>query len=137
MERFIPVRRHWPVLTCVGVLLLLVQLFAVVYEHTGPTRYFAWAPNDYAVEYHLQVRIHGSTLTPAEIAARYRLPQRSVADTFTPHTGFLSLYEAPVQQLIDTLRQREQTYGKRDGAQVLLRYRVDGRAYQEWQWPPR
>ena len=120
----------------IGWALLLAQLLWVVWVHFGPPpggqswatralqgcsaepsscrRYFAWAPNDYIVDYTIEVTVDGRRLASGEVAARYRYAQ----------TG---IYEAPVQQLIDTLRRYEQTYGRHDRARVILRYSINGR----------
>ena len=38
-----------------GCVVLAIQLGLVGYEHLGSTWYFAWAPNDYVVQYTLRV----------------------------------------------------------------------------------
>ena len=108
--------------TKIGVLFLLLQLGCVVYAHFGPSRYFAWAPNDYIVEFNLQVVVNGRVLSSDESSARYRLPGNGV-------------YEFPAQHIIDAIQQYEQTYGREDHAQVLLTYRLNGGDKRQWRWP--
>lgn len=47
----------------VGIAALAVQDGLVAYEHLGPTRYFAWAPNDYVVQYRLTATVDGHRLS--------------------------------------------------------------------------
>jgi len=105
-----------------GITFLLLQLGSVVHARFVPSRWLAWAPNDYAVWYRVQVRIKEHLLSAGEIRQRYRLPAGVV-------------YENPAQNLMDIVRQREQTYGWDDRAQVVLFYRPNGGPTQQWQWP--
>jgi len=105
-----------------AVSLLLLQVVSVVYARFVPSRWLAWAPNDYAIGYKMQVRIHGQPLSPTEIAKRYSLLPEGV-------------YENPAQNMIDIIRQNEQTYGRKEQAEVELAYRPNGGPVQEWRWP--
>jgi hypothetical protein len=107
----------------VGALFLLLQVANMVHARFVPARWICWAPNDYATWYRLDVRVNGRSLTPAEIEERYQLPGEYV-------------YQNPPENIEDILRQYEQTYGKKDHAEVLLLYRVAGGPPQQWQWPP-
>lgn len=106
----------------IGIVFLSLQLGMVLYARFVPMRYFCWAPNDYMVEYTLEVTIDGRTLPPLESRQRYRLSDQGV-------------YENTVTHLIGIVRQYEQTYGRRDHAQVVIRYRVNGRQEKAWRWP--
>ena len=107
----------------VGIVFLLAQVGAVIHARFVPSRWLgAWAPNDYAVWYRLQVRIHERPLSTDEVGQRYGLRAESV-------------YEYPPQNLMDIVRQREQTYGHADNAQVVLTYHVNRGPTQEWRWP--
>jgi len=102
--------------TLLGVVILLAQVGAVVYAHaSGPRRYFAWAPNDYAVKYSITTVLHGRRLRPAEVLSRYGYPQQG-------------LFEDPAQRLIDYVDRFEETYGRDDHAAVVIRYSIDGHA---------
>ena len=105
----------------IGIAFLLFQLSMVLYARFVPSRYFCWAPNDYMVEYSLQVTIGGHQLNPQQTFRRYRLPEDG--------------YQAPVQHIIDIVQQYEQTYGNNDHARIVMRYRVNGREEKEWRWP--
>ena len=105
-----------------AICLLLLQIVSVIHARFVPSRWLAWAPNDYAVGYELQVRISGRRLSGDEVGKRYELPSEGV-------------YENPAQNLIDIIRQREQTYGRNDQAEVVLVYRPNGGSPQEWRWP--
>lgn len=92
----------------------------MTYEHVaGSRRYFAWAPNDYAVVYTVSARVGRHTLTPSQIQQRYHLAARG-------------LFEDPPQRLIDFLNHYEETYGVGDHAQVRLVYSLDGHPQRTW-----
>lgn len=105
-----------------GICLLVLQIVSVVHARFESSRWLAWAPNDYAVGYRMKVHIAGRDLSADEIGKRYQLLSEGV-------------YENPAQNMIDILRQREQTYGRNDQAEVLLVYRPNGGLPQEWRWP--
>lgn len=114
---------------------LSLQGLAIVQQHLGPTRYFAWAPNDYIVQYEIRVDMGDRFLTGAQISARYR----QLYGTSAGSSGALALsgvYEAPPQQLIDELQQYERTYGRSDHARVTLIYTQDGNRPQTWTYSP-
>ena len=110
--------------TIIGVAFLSFQLVMIVYARFVPARYFCWAPYDAQSEYTLHVTIDGRPLTPQEIRRRYRRPKH----------GFDN---RSIQHLIDIVQGYEQTYGAGHHAQVVMKYRVNGRQEQQWQWPPR
>lgn len=111
-------RRWW-----LGAAFLAAQLVWVLIVHAAgmPTRYFCWAPNDYMVTYQIQVSEYGHALTPAAIQARYGV-------------AAAGLYQDPAVRLEDTIRQYEQTYGRGDGAHVILTYSLNGGAQEVWSW---
>jgi hypothetical protein len=105
-----------------AICFFLLQIVSVIYARFVPSRWLAWAPNDYANGYKMQVHINGRDLSANEIGTRYQLLPEGV-------------YENPVQNLVDIIRQREQTYGRNDQAKVVLAYRPNGGPVQEWRWP--
>jgi hypothetical protein len=105
-----------------GSVFLLAQAALVVHAHFVPSRWLCWAPNDYAVEYQLHVKAYGRELNPAEVQTRY-------------HVADHGWYENPAANIMDIVRQYEQTDGAKDAAQVLLTYRLDGGQTREWRWP--
>jgi hypothetical protein len=131
-----------------GLAILVAQVGSVAYAHFGPAahgqswvrktldgcsaepvacrRYFAWAPNDYAVKYRLKVRADGRTLTFAEALRRYHLPPSK--------RGEKAYWEDPPQRLIDTIKAYEESQGGRATRSVVLRYSVNGGARHEWRW---
>lgn len=118
----------------IGVAVLSLQALAIGQQHFGPTRYFAWAPNDYIVQYEIKVNVGGQDLTSTQIGNRYR----HLYNPSTSSAGKLALtgvFESPPQHLIDELRQYEETYGRSDHAQVTLTYNLDGRAAETWKYP--
>ena len=84
-------------------------------------RYFAWAPNDYSIDYRIDATVNGRSLSGPEILDRYRLPQ----------VGF---YEDPLQRLEGVLRRRELAYGGADRVVIVLEYELNGRAPAAWRW---
>ena len=105
-----------------GISLLLLQVVSVVHARYVPARWLAWAPGDYAVGYRLRVHVGGRDLSGDEIWQRYHISQEGV-------------YENPAQNIMDIVSQRERTYGRNDHAAVVLIYRPNGGAPQEWLWP--
>lgn len=106
-----------------GITLLLMQMAAVVHARLVPSRWLgAWAPNDYAVRYRLQVHVDSCLLSADETGERYGLRAEGV-------------YENPVQNLMDIVRQREETYGREDHARVVLTYHRNRGRLEEWRWP--
>lgn len=105
-----------------GLCLLLLQIVSVVHARFVSSRWLAWAPNDYALDYRLHVNVDGRGLSGDEIGKRYHLPPQG-------------LYENPAQNLIDMVSQRERTYGRNDHAEVVLQYQPNGGEVQEWRWP--
>jgi hypothetical protein len=103
--------------------LLLFQLGMIGYARFVPTRFFCWGPYDSQNKYEVQVVLKGRELTRPEVEARYRIPQR----------GYDSRAIAHVMKI---LQQYEETYGRSDQAIVKLRYTVNGKKEQVWQWAP-
>jgi hypothetical protein len=113
-------RRGVRFLTVIGAVILLAQLGNVLYAHVaGSRRYFAWAPNDYAVVYTITTEVQGRRLTPAQVKERYEIDAHG-------------LWEDPPQRLIDYLNRYERTYGASEHAHVVLRYSLDGHKEQTW-----
>jgi hypothetical protein len=110
--------------TIVGGGILLFQLVMIGYARFVPSRYFCWAPYDIQSEYRLDVSIGGRNLTPAQVRSRYRRPRQGVDNR-------------SIQHVMDIVQQYEETYGSADHAQVVMKYRINGKAEQEWQYPPR
>ena len=104
-----------------GVAVLALQVGLVVYEHLGPTRYFAWAPNDYVVQYRLTATVDGRHLWPAAVRRRYHLAPRGI-------------WYFPAQHIIDDVQQYDRTYGSADRVRVTLAYRLNGHAQRTWRW---
>ena len=108
----------------IGVAFLLLQVASAAHAQFVSSRWLAWAPNDYAVWYRLQVHLEGRDLSPSEIARRYGLAAEQV-------------YENPARNVMDIVQQREQTYRQNDPAEVLLIYRPNGEPPREWRWSAR
>jgi hypothetical protein len=110
--------------TIIGAGLLLFQLVMIAYARFVPARYFCWAPYDIQTQYKLDVLVGGRTLTAAEIRRRYRRPKQGVDNR-------------SMQHVMDIVRQYEETYGRHDPAQVVMKYRINGKEEREWQYPAR
>lgn len=106
-----------------GVLVVVSQLGIVLVSHVGSSccaaRYFAWAPNDYSVDYVISARVNGRLLNASEVNARYQDRQR----------GY---WEDPPERLIHELRATELTYGARDHTVLTLRYRLNAHPWTVW-----
>src|SRR5438105_15060448 len=103
--------------------ILLFQLVMIGYARFVPSRYFCWAPYDIQSEYRLDVSIGGRPLTANQIRTRYRRPKQGVDNR-------------SIQHVMDIVQQYEETYGRGDRAQVVMKYRINGKAEQEWRYPP-
>jgi hypothetical protein len=101
----------------IGQTFLFVQLGWVIFSQFGSARWLCWAPNDYAVEYHLVVTKDGERIT-----RRYNIPDQG-------------LYENPAQNIIDLIEQYERTYGWKDHVEVDLTYRNSGGPESHWHYP--
>lgn len=107
-----------------GFSLVLAQLIYVLTVHLSnccAERYFAWAPNDYSIVYHITATVNGRRLNATEVLDRYRIAQ----------SGF---YEDPVERLEGVLRSRELAYGRIDRVSLLIQYRLDGHPPSDWRW---
>jgi hypothetical protein len=102
---------------CVGLAFLFFQLAWVVFTQFGSARWLCWAPNDYAVEYQLDVMKDGQRVT-----GRYHIPEKG-------------LYENPAQNIIDLIEQYEKTRGRNDDVEVNLTYRNSGGPEFHWHYP--
>lgn len=108
----------------IGLGLVLAQLTYGLVVHLSnccAERYFAWAPNDYSVDYHIAATVNGQKLSSAQILGRYRIAQ----------TGF---WEDPVERLEGVLRRRELAYGTADSVSLVVDYTLDGHAPAQWHW---
>jgi hypothetical protein len=111
--------------TAFAIVFLLLQLGSVIYARFTPRRYFCWAPNDYVVEYHVDVTVHGRPLTPQEVVARYHSSPE-----------YEGRVEYPAEHLIDNIEQYEETYGRNDHAEVRLTWKYNGHPeLRHWKWP--
>jgi hypothetical protein len=104
------------------VFVVAVQLGVVVLTHTSSccsARYFAWAPNDYSVDYTIAASVDGRTLTRAQVLSRYGVAQ----------TGF---WQDPPARLIHDLRAAEVSRGSGHQTVLHLRYRLDDHPVTVW-----
>jgi hypothetical protein len=108
----------------VGIGLLALQAGAVVHARFSSARYFCWAPHDSQTEYRIEAMASGEPLDDATLGRRYRFPPTGVEAYSSQH-------------VLDIVRQYEETYGRDDEVRVVVRYRVNGGAPQEWRWPVR
>lgn len=87
-----------------------------------PARYFCWAPFDMQTDYQLEVTLHGRKLTPQQIRERYRRPAKGTDNR-------------SVQNLIDILQGYEEKYAGANRAEILMRYRINGKEERQWRYP--
>jgi len=110
--------------TLVGVGLLGFQIFMIGYARFVPSRYFCWAPMDSQNLYSITVVTADRELDAEEIETRYRQPAEG------------GNWQA-IQHVLDKIQQYEETYGRGDGARVVVTYTVNGGPEETWTWPPR
>lgn len=101
--------------------MLAFQVGAISYARTVPSRYFCWAPFDLQTSYKLRVTVNGRELSPSEIQARYRRPQKGNDNRSTQH-------------LIDIIEGAEQRYHPDDRTDVVMTYQVNGKQEQQWHY---
>jgi hypothetical protein len=103
-----------------GAALLLFQLAMIVQARRTTARYFCWAPFDMQTEYWIGASVNGKELSAAEIRSRYRRPAHGVDNR-------------SVQHVIDIIEQVERRLSAA-GAEVTMRYRINGKPEQTWRW---
>jgi hypothetical protein len=108
--------------TILATTYLLLQIVMLVYARIEPDAYFHWAPFDTQSEYRISVKIDGRVLSSEEVSQRYQEPSQGI--------DFHS-----IEHLLQLVRQYESTYGKKDKAIVMVRYRINGGAMKHWLWP--
>jgi hypothetical protein len=118
-------RTRFPASDAACAALLVVQLAGVVHARLVPHRYFCWAPFDVLTRYELTVSLPGGKVLAGPAAGdRYHFHDYGV-DNRSPWN------------VIKAVRDYEETYGKTDHAEVVVRYAVNGAHRGEWRWPPR
>lgn len=101
---------------------LALQLVIIVLGLFEPSTPFRWAPFDVQADYRISLEIGGQALSEQQITERYNEPAVGVE----PHA---------IEHLLAVIEQYEMTYGGDDNASVLVRYRINGHEFQQWQWP--
>ncbi len=105
-----------------GIIFLILQLFAIGYARFIPERFFCWAPYDEHTRFEVKVSIDGRDLSPSEIATRYK---------YRP-----SGWEVrAIHNVFSQIRQYETAYGRAENAEVTVIYQTNGHPQQEWKWP--
>jgi hypothetical protein len=106
----------------IAIALMATQLLLIAYARTTPARYFCWAPFDMQTDYTLDVSLDGRKLSPQEIRARYRRPAKGTDNR-------------SVQNLIDIIQLYEERYAGNQRAEIVMRYRINGKQEQTWTYP--
>ncbi len=109
--------------TLAAIALIAFQIVMIGVARFVPSRYFCWAPMDSQNLYAIRVVVAGRELAPGEIGTRYRQPAEG------------GNWQA-IQHVLDKVRQYEETYGRADGAEVVVTYTVNGGPEETWTWPP-
>ena len=110
--------------TAIPILLFAFQLGAIGYARFVPTRYFCWAPYDTQTDYLATSTVNGKQLSSAEFRARYRRPMR----------GFDNRAPSHVTDMLEQVEMKRAKLGEQ--AEVVMKYRVNGKETREWRWPP-
>lgn len=118
--------RHpaWSPRLVAGVAFLALQIVLVIAGRFVGFDDFTWSPHTVQIHYVLDVEVGGRDLTSEEIASRYGV---SGSEGWEAHS---------LRNLRTVIVQYERTYGRADGARVHLRYRVNGRPAEVWEWEP-
>ena len=106
----------------IALAVLALQLVGVVRAHLGADKYFAWAIFDTNTRYVIGVTIAGRALSEAEVRARYRIKAKGIEGRSIRH-------------VFDVVRHYEATHGRGQGAEVVVRYRIDEAPEETWRWP--
>lgn len=102
-----------------GIAFLALQLVLIGYARFIPERFFCWAPFDEHTRIKTSVRIDHKYLTPEEIKRRY-------------HYQVNGWEVRDIHNVFDIIKSYEETYGKKDNAQVIVNYSVNGHSEKEW-----
>ena len=106
-----------------GILFLLLQVGGIIYARTTPERFFCWAPYDSHTLFETFVTIDGKTLTQQEAEARYNYKMKAWE-------------QRAIENVFSIIEQYEDTYGKADNANVVVKYSTNGHAEKEWIYKP-
>lgn len=105
----------------VAALVIAVQVVMLGVAHHTDLRYFTWAPHDQQAAYEISVTLDGRMLTEPQVLDRYGI-SRGVDPRALSH-------------VLNVVEQYERTYGAGQGAEVIVRYSVNGGPIEEWRWP--
>ena len=106
-----------------AVAFFLAQVGLVIEAQFGESRHFCWAPHTTQIRYSLRVEVGGRVLRPQQVAQRYGLRWGYGWEVHS------------IRNLMDLIVQREETYGRLEGARITLEYSVNGAETEEWNWP--
>lgn len=103
----------------IGITFLLGQVVLIGYARFVPERFFCWAPFDEHTRIKTSVNIDGEALSRSEMDSRYRYRVNGweVRD---------------IHNVLNIISDYEKTYGKNDGAVVVVHYSINGHEEQEW-----
>ncbi|MEH6680164.1 MAG: hypothetical protein V7724_06420 [Sediminicola sp.] len=105
----------------VGVIFLSLQIVLIIHSRFIPERFFCWAPYDEHSYIDISVKIKGKQLTPEQIGQRYHHMAKG--------------YEArSIYNVFDIVEQYENTYGKKDRAEVIIEYSTNGHNKKQWNY---
>ena len=98
---------------------MLIQLSVIIYSRFIPERFFCWAPYDEHTNYKINVTIEGRELSTQEVNERYR---------YTPE----GWEPRAIHNVFSIVKQYEETYGKKDNAEVEIVYKTNGHKEERW-----
>lgn len=105
----------------IASLFIAAQFIMILVGLATDLRFYTWAPHDQQGGYEISAVIDGRELTEPELLERYRrsrgVDPRAIAHVF------------------NIVEQYETTYGADDGAEVTIRYWINGEGPQVWVWP--
>lgn len=95
------------------------QIAMIGWAFVSPYRFYSWAPHDAQGEYAISARLNGRALGAGEIEARYRIRAEGVDPRAVAHVLLL-------------VEKAEARRPRRERAEVTVRYRLNGGAWQTW-----
>lgn len=105
-----------------GCMFLLTQICSIIYARFIPERFFCWGPYDEETYLETIIVIGDKTLSSEEVDNRYHY----LVNGWEPRS---------VNNVFSIIEQYEKTYGEKENAQVIVKYKTNGHKMKEWTYP--
>ena len=100
----------------------LAQVATIFFVSFTDEKYFGWVPYDQISTFQIAVKIDGRELTSDEVFERYLFTNPGQENRNIAH-------------VFSRITQYEQSYGRADDAQVSVKFSINGKTQQEWNYP--